>query len=705
MPPVIANVFFSNPALWVGVLALGVPIGIHLLTRRTPRKLVFPTLVFLRSAMARQSNFYRLRHPLLLLARSTLLLLLLLAFLKPVLMRGLGGSARDEQVRRTQIICLDASASMGYASAGVTPFTQAQAAALKILANHRPGDQVNLIQIGAQPRCCLTAPSDSLFFVRKDIQAAVQTQEHANINAALAEAVRQLEGVSGSRKQIFFISDLQRSNWSAVDFGVVSPDIELFFVPAAAQAPANCAVTDVTVRPIRPTAAEAVDIVCKVANYSDRAQRVPLQLRFHQGEVFDRDVHLEAHASTSTSFQVRFSSSGQYEGELVIPADGLPIDDRRCFTLTAARQVNILLVSDANGDRHEVGSRFLEKAVNPFVQMRDATAVASLCRSGQLNALNVSQAQVVILSEVNELSRATAEVLLSYLRDGGSVVYFHVGGADSHNLKVLAEAAGDDFVCPFKITGQVALRQKDQHAVWSEANFDHRILRKFKESGELADLRFYRFFSTERRQQKGQILLRYDDRNIAMSQATIGAGRLLLCNFSCSLQHSDIAKHTIFVPLIHEIIKCLRPGTGARNAFVVGDQCYMTVASITQESQLAFKDPDNRPLEGSVDIGQRGGAVFFPRTNRCGFYRVYTNDEVAGAIAVNVNPVESNLEALAVPQLEGLAKTAHQASFTVSGERSGIERALAGKSLWPYFLVAAIGLFFVEQALVMICRH
>ncbi len=705
MPFVIASVFFSNPALWVGVFALGIPVGIHLLTRRTPRKLVFPTLIFLRKAMARQSSFYRLRHPLLLLVRSILLLLLLLAFLKPVLTQGHAGSAKGAQVRRTQLICLDASASMGYSSAGVTPFAQAQAAALKILANHRPGDQVNLIRIGAQAQSCLSAPSDSLFFLRKDIRSAVPTQEHANINTALAEALRQLEGISGSRKQIFFISDFQRSNWSAVDFEAVSPDIELFFIPTAARTPANCAVTDVTVRPIRPTAAEAVDIVCKVANYGDQAQRLPLQLRFHKGEVFDRDVLLEPHATLSTSFQVRFSQSGQYEGELVIPADGLPIDDRRCFTLTAAQQVNILLVSDAGATRHETGSRFLERAINPFVRAHDATAVASLCRSGQLDSLNLSRAQVVILTEVDELSRASAELLLTYLRDGGSVVYFHVGGADSHNLKLLADTGGDDFVCPFKISGQVALRQEEQHAVWSEANFDHRILRKFKESGELADLRFYRFFSTERIEQKGQVLLRYDNRSIAMSQATVGAGRLLLCNFSCSLEYSDLAKHTVFVPLIHEIIKCLRPGSGARNAFMVGDQCYMTVASISQDSQLEFKDPDDRPLEGSVDMGQSGGAVFFPRTDRCGFYRVYADNVVAGAMAVNVNPVESNLEALEISQLEELAKSAHEASFTVSTGRAGIERALAGKALWPYFLVAAIGLLFAEQALVLICKH
>ncbi len=229
MPPVLASLVFSNPALWIGGLALTIPIAIHLLTRRTPKRIVFPTLEFLRKAMARQSHFYRLRHLLLLFARTLLLLLLLLVFVKPVWLRSGVASSSGREVSRTQIILLDASASMGYTAGGITPGTQAVAAARKILAAHRPLDRVNLIRIGATPRSCYDEPSDNVFFIRKELQDFVPTQEHADINAALAEALRQLEGVTEGRKQIFFISDFQRSNWSAVDFGHVNKDIELFF--------------------------------------------------------------------------------------------------------------------------------------------------------------------------------------------------------------------------------------------------------------------------------------------------------------------------------------------------------------------------------------------------------------------------------------------------------------------------------------------
>jgi hypothetical protein len=62
----LGSIFFINPALWVGSAALAVPFLIHIMTRRTPRNMVFPTLWFIRAAKASQSCLYRLRHLLML---------------------------------------------------------------------------------------------------------------------------------------------------------------------------------------------------------------------------------------------------------------------------------------------------------------------------------------------------------------------------------------------------------------------------------------------------------------------------------------------------------------------------------------------------------------------------------------------------------------------------------------------------------------
>ena len=535
MASMMANVLITNPALWIGVLALTIPLVIHLLTRRTPRTLIFPTLQFLRAAVARQSRIYQWRHLLLLLVRTALVLLILVAFLKPVLMQGAGAASRNHRGGRAQIILMDVSASMGYTQGGGSPFAQARTAALKILDNFRTGDRVNLIRMGRIPSGSLTEPSDSLFLLRKDVQAARVTGEHADISAALAEAVRQLKAIPELPGQIFLISDFQRSNWSAVDFAAVGPEFELFFVPVGMETPDNCAITDVTIRPAYPTAGEPVEVLCKVANHGPQMKRLVVQLHFYDGDSFKRELAVEPHTTTSANFQLRFAKSGRHEGTVSIPEDGLAIDDRRYFALNIADQVNILLITDEDRAGTASSSRFLERAINPFLASQQASARATVIRSGEINATNVAGAQVVVLAGVQELPRAGAEVLLRYLRDGGSVAYFHVGGADSHNLKLLADLSNKDFVCPFQVTGQVAFAQQEKFASWSQANFDHRILRKFKEAGQLGDLKFHQYLSTERVQQKGQVLVQYDDGNIAMAETLVGAGTMLLCNFGCAL--------------------------------------------------------------------------------------------------------------------------------------------------------------------------
>ena len=51
---------FTNPALWIGALVLTVPLILHLLTRKTSRTLIFPTVRFIRKIQASQSAFFRL---------------------------------------------------------------------------------------------------------------------------------------------------------------------------------------------------------------------------------------------------------------------------------------------------------------------------------------------------------------------------------------------------------------------------------------------------------------------------------------------------------------------------------------------------------------------------------------------------------------------------------------------------------------------
>lgn len=281
---------------------------------------------------------------------------------------------------------------------------------------------------------------------------------------------------------------------------------------------------------------------------------------------------------------------------------------------------------------------------------------------------------------------------------------FDVGGAASQNLERLAAWSEGDLVLPFELTGQIDLSRQEEYATWAQANFDHSILRKFRDSADLSDLHFQRFFSTERVKDKGRVLLRYDDGNIAMAETLVGPGMLLLCNFGCSLHHSDLVRNTLFVPLIHEIIKGLRPSMGRRNTFLVGQPCFTMVQPVADSDEVVLKSPAGKAMEGSLETSDDGVAVLFPKTSECGFYRVCVGEKIAGSAAVNLDPLESNLERLDVTQLGELAKKPRAAYFAAA-DAAGLEGLLEGKPLWHYFVLAAIGLLFFEQILVLLVRR
>ena len=705
MRSIVAVILFNNPALWIGAVALGIPVLIHLLTRRTPKDMVFPTLKFIRMAKANQSNIHKLRHLLLLLLRTALFLFILLAFLKPIITESSDLTSQNPDAGKSAIVLVDASASMGYLNDGVTSFSKAKVTALEIFDHFSAKDKVNLILMGTVPKVSFDAPGENLLILRKDIREASPKPDHADINAALTEAVKQLDSISGHKKEIYFISDFQRTNWSNVNFGTVKENIQMVFIPVSPENPTNCAITSVAVLPASPTVLEPVEIVCKVSNYGNQPVKVPLELVFKDEKFLPQEISIDSRSTASTSFRVRINSAGLYECKLQIPDDNLMVDNQRFFTFNVAQKVNILLVSDAKPDDAKSGSRFLDRAINPFVETQEATVVTSVVRSDKLDALNTSSAQVIVLSEINELSREKAEILINYLRNGGSIVYFHVGGASSHNLKVLADVSEGDFEAPYTLTGQVDKSIKGEHAILAGANFDHRILRKFKETGELADFKFYRYFTTERVKQKGQVLLSYDDNNIAMAEKTVGLGTMLLCNFGCSLELCDMPRHTLFVPLVHEIIKGLRPSADARNSFEVGYQCSMTTEAVKKNDQVEFKDPDNNVINGTLDASNTGSFVFFPRTQKCGFYRIFMKNNSVGSVAVNVNPLESNFESLNVEQLKELAKISQAQFHAAAGNQSSISELLNGTQLWHYFLLIAIALLALEQIVVMILKR
>ena len=101
------------PLFLAGLVALAVPVFLHLSQRAKQEPVRFPSLAFVRRVPFKTTERRRLRDRLLLLLRALAVALLVIAFARPFLERSAFGVADAVQAREI-VVLLDRSASMGY---------------------------------------------------------------------------------------------------------------------------------------------------------------------------------------------------------------------------------------------------------------------------------------------------------------------------------------------------------------------------------------------------------------------------------------------------------------------------------------------------------------------------------------------------------------------------------------------------------------
>jgi len=207
---------FLNPWMLIGLGLIAIPIAIHLFNKSRFNIEPWGAMMFLKKAIEVRAQRIKLEQILLLILRSLLLVLFVLALSRPISNFG-GGSPTDPT---THVIILDGSYSMHQGVGQNNTFTRARRSALQVVDRMHDGDSMLVILAGTRPRLLFPRPSfDKKFLRDKLLLTETGKDQTMDLPKALEHAYWLLEQSSLPRHRIYVLTDGQEHGWRSKQKG------------------------------------------------------------------------------------------------------------------------------------------------------------------------------------------------------------------------------------------------------------------------------------------------------------------------------------------------------------------------------------------------------------------------------------------------------------------------------------------------------
>lgn len=430
---------FLNPFFLLGLLAVAVPVVIHLINLRRPQKIQFSTLSFLNELKKSTLRRIRIKQYLLMALRVLAVLFLALALARPFLPPTLTGSSGSDTPKAIGIL-IDNSASMSRVGTKGPLIDQAKNVANIIIEGARSDDRFLIASTNGERQLTnLTGSSGALEEIRE--------MESANTGNYISEALKllydRIQQAPMEQAIIYLITDGQESQLAALestsfDEAEGPKPVSLQLVELANVNQQNLAISDITLKNQMLSRGSAVSIEVEVENIGDIAtvnQFVSLELENRM--VGQYQVELEPGQSRKFIFEIVPDSVGDIAGEVIVDGDEVTYDNSRYFVLRIPRSRSVLLLNDK-----EAGSKDFRSYLNPALEAAQKTNTQIEFTEEEVE--NVDQAEifahdVVVFDGLREIPEYWFSDLQAFVQNGNGILFFPSEQGDVNNYNTFLQ--------------------------------------------------------------------------------------------------------------------------------------------------------------------------------------------------------------------------------------------------------------------------
>ena len=686
---------FLNPLFLFSLLAVVLPLIVHIFSRRRVPEVSFSTLRFLEGSQRRSMRSVKLRRLLLLILRMIVVALVALAFSRPVI-KGKVASLFPGSTPVATCILIDRSYSMGIETEDGPLFKRALETAEKIVGNARDEDMIIISTMDEVTRKIYEGEGKGRFIAGEALGKIGVSWKTTYLRQGVEEAGKMLAKTGYEARELYVISDFQKSSlWKKNDSGGMKQGRKesfdkngkrrTFIIPVQAEPGGNVAVEDVLCPTVVIHRGEVIELEIVLRNTAKEREAVfRMSVFLDEERIINREITLMPGEKRNEKTAFSVSDTGWVRGEVRLSGDRLAFDDRRFFVLNASEKIKVLLAG--GGDRF-----YLKQAVSPEGSKGDM----QLYKPGLTGITSdaVDNADVIVLCPGRALWEEDIEIIKGFIENGGGALIF----VRPEHKKAVQEISA--------FSPGILLRNKELRVFSLRIPLKKPALLSSFSEEEIKGLSRVRFIDDifVRGIPENAVLLRFKDRSPFIWKESVGKGTVVFFVFEPGLQGGEFVVSPFFLPIVQQAIIDVAGKSKMNNDIRVGRRArwdrYSTGKLNCYFSGIAGRNGENS-FDDEEEIGfrEKSEGLLIDSVGYPGFISIEDKDGVIGRIAVNPETKgESDLE-----YMEGreVADSLGLADVAVIRGEGDIERELKtakeGREIAGFVIFAAIAVFIIE---------
>ncbi len=614
---------FINPFYLFGLLAIAIPIIIHLFNFRRFKKVYFTNVKFLKEVEISTKKQNKIRNRLLLFTRILSIILLVLLFAQPFF-----PNKEEKLVEKglnAVVVFVDNSFSMQNQGRQGRLLDEAKQNAKEITEQYNSNDLFLLLTMDLEGRHQQFVNKDKFIELLNQVEISPSSEFNSKL---ISRSFDLLNTKHGFNKRIFFVSDFQAPSFDVSNFPKDSL-IKTLLVPLNANNIDNIYVDSISfVDPIFQVG-QNIALNVRIVNKSEKkAEKVSVKLFLNNKQISVSSVDIDKNQSQIVKLNFTLKEHGIQQGRVSIIDNPITFDDDFYFTLQTSPKLEILSINSNNP--------------NPYLSRL-------FSNNNEIEIKNMSEKTIdfndfdnysfIILNELNEFSSGLVSEIKRFREQGGDIL---IVPSEKMNLQSFQNAMQSLQIPYFS----ELIKKQNKVSIINQNNKLYKgVFSQDVENIEMPTAKqYYKLSSSSQTARESIMKFQSQDDFLLVSQENNSKAYVFSTNLTEDF--TDFVKQSLFVPTIWNM--ALFSQVIPLPYYFFEDDIQIDISKLKDSKKINVAEivSTDKKVSFIPELKKNNrmrSLVMHNQTNKAGNYNIEQEKEVFGGLSLNYNRMESNL--------------------------------------------------------------